>query len=71
MRAYITILKYRNHRHPANRHPHHQPVGRGYDQQAIQDKTISDAMDQLMWIRQDIDELKNTEAETADLSEFI
>jgi 3D (Asp-Asp-Asp) domain-containing protein len=38
-------------------------------QQAIQDKTISDAMDQLMWIRQDIDELKNTEAEIADLSE--
>jgi len=39
-------------------------------QQAIQDKTISDAMDQLMWIRQDIDELKNTEAEIADLSDF-
>jgi spore germination cell wall hydrolase CwlJ-like protein len=27
-------------------------------------------MDQLMWIRQDIDELKNTEAEIADLSDF-
>ena len=39
-------------------------------QQTIQDKTISDAMDQLMWIRQDIDELKNTEAEIADLSDF-
>ena len=39
-------------------------------QRAIQDKTISDAMDQLMWIRQDTDELKNTEAEIADLSEF-
>jgi spore germination cell wall hydrolase CwlJ-like protein len=39
-------------------------------QQAIQDKTISDAMDQLMWIRQGIDELKNTEAEIADLSDF-
>ena len=40
-------------------------------QQAIQDKTISDAMDQLMWIRQDLDELENTEAEIDRLSEEI
>ena len=39
-------------------------------QQTMQEKAISDAMDQLMWIRQDIDELKNTEAEIDDLSEF-
>jgi spore germination cell wall hydrolase CwlJ-like protein len=39
-------------------------------QQAHIIKTQADAMDQLMWIRQDIDELKNTEAEIADLSEF-
>lgn len=39
-------------------------------QQRIQDKALTDAMDQLMWIRQDIDELKNTEAEIADLSEL-
>lgn len=39
-------------------------------QQRIQDKTLTDAMDQLMWIRQDLDELKNSEAEIADLSEF-
>lgn len=38
--------------------------------QRIQDKTMTDCMDQLMYIRQDIDELKNTEAEIADLSEF-
>lgn len=39
-------------------------------QQAHIIKTQADAMDQLMWIRQDIDELKNTEAEIADLSEL-
>ena len=39
-------------------------------QQRIHDKTMADCMDQLMWIRQDIDELKNTEAEIADLSDF-
>jgi hypothetical protein len=39
-------------------------------QQAHIIKTQADAMDQLMWIRQDIDELKNNEAEIADLSEL-
>ncbi len=39
-------------------------------QQTMMLKTQADAMDQLMWIRQDIDELKNTEAEIADLSEL-
>lgn len=34
-------------------------------------KTQADAMDQLMWIRQDIDELKNTEAEIDDSSEVM
>jgi spore germination cell wall hydrolase CwlJ-like protein len=40
-------------------------------QQAHIIKTQADAMDQLMWIRQDIDELKNNEAEIADLSEVM
>lgn len=40
-------------------------------QQAHIIKTQADAMDQLMWIRQDIDELKNTEAEIADSSKVM
>jgi len=40
-------------------------------QQRIHDKTMSDCMDQLMWIRQDIDELKNTEAEIDDSSKVM
>lgn len=39
-------------------------------QQRIQDKTLTDAMDQLMWIRQDIDELKNNEAEIEPLEQI-
>jgi 3D (Asp-Asp-Asp) domain-containing protein len=39
-------------------------------QQRIQDKTLTDAMDQLMYIRQDIDELKNNEAEIEPLEQI-
>jgi spore germination cell wall hydrolase CwlJ-like protein len=40
-------------------------------QQAHIIKTQVNVMNQLMWIRQDINELKNTETEIADLSEVI
>ena len=40
-------------------------------QQRIHDKTMSDCMDQLMWIRMDLDELKNTEAEIDDSSKVM
>ena len=39
-------------------------------QQAHIIKTQTDAMDQLMWIRQDIDELKNNEAEIEPLEQI-
>ena len=39
-------------------------------QQRIHDKTMSDCMDQLMWIRQDIDELKNNEAKIEPLEQI-
>ena len=39
-------------------------------QQTMMLKTQADAMDQLMWIRQDIDELKNNEAEIEPLEQI-